>query len=58
VLLIGMGVRFGAGWLVGKALAPSAADENKYAWGGGLASAFFGAVGLGVEALVAANARK
>lgn len=58
VLLIGLGLRFGAGWIVGKALAPSGADENKYAWGGALASTVFGSVGLGVEALIAANARK
>jgi hypothetical protein len=57
-ILVGMGLRFGAGWVVGKALAPSDAEESKYAWGGALASTFFGSIGLGVEALVAANARK
>jgi hypothetical protein len=51
-------IRFGSGWLVGKALAPSAADEKKYAWAGGLGSVFFGTLGLGVEAIVANNARK
>jgi Na+-driven multidrug efflux pump len=58
VILIGMGLRFGSGWIVGKALAPSGEDEGTYAWGGALASTFFGAVGLGVTALVAGNARK
>jgi hypothetical protein len=58
VILVGMGLRFGAGWVVGKALAPSDADEGTYAWGGALASTFFGSIGLGVTALVANNARK
>lgn len=57
-LLFWTGLRFGAGWMVGKALAPSDESESKYAWGGALAATFFGAVGLGAEALIAANARK
>lgn len=58
VILLGMGLRFGSGWIVGKALAPSDGEEKAYAWGGALASTFLGAVGLGATALIAANARK
>ena len=57
-ILFAMGLRFGAGWLVGKAVAPSAKDEKLYTWGGAIASMLFGSIGLGVEALVAQNARK
>jgi len=57
-LLLGMGLRFGAGWIVGKALAPSRAEERAYTWGGAIASVVFGSVGLGVEALVAQNMKK
>lgn len=57
-ILIGMGLRFGSGWIVGKALAPSNDRETTYAWGGALASTFLGSIGLGATALIAANARK
>lgn len=57
-IILGMGLRFGAGWIVGKALAPSAKDEKAYTWGGAIVSVLFGSVGLGIEALVAQNARK
>lgn len=57
-ILIGMGLRFGSGWIVGKALAPSDDRVQTYAWGGALASTFFGSIGLGATALIAANARK
>lgn len=57
-IILGMGLRFGAGWIVGKALAPSAKDEKAYTWGGAIGSVLFGSVGLGIEALVAQNARK
>lgn len=57
-ILLGMGLRFGAGWLVGKALAPGRADERTYSWGGAIASVLLGSVGLGATALVAQNASK
>ena len=57
-IVLGMGLRFGAGWVVGKALAPTAKDEKAYTWGGAIASVLFGSIGLGIEALVAQNARK
>lgn len=57
-IILGMGLRFGAGWIVGKALAPSAKDEKAYTWGGAIGSVLFGSIGLGIEALVAQNARK
>lgn len=57
-IILGMGLRFGAGWIVGKALAPTAKDEKAYTWGGAIGSLLFGSIGLGVEALVAQNARK
>jgi len=57
-ILLGMGLRFGAGWIVGKALAPSRGDERTYSWGGAIASVLIGSVGLGVTALVAQNAKK
>jgi hypothetical protein len=57
-ILLGMGLRFGAGWIVGKALAPSRAEERTYTWGGAIASVLLGSVGLGATALVAQNAGK
>lgn len=51
--LIHLGLIFGAGWLVGKALAPSKAEEKTYAIGGGIASVLGGSLGLGATALVA-----
>jgi len=57
-IILGMGLRFGAGWIVGKALAPSAKDEKAYTWGGAIASVVFGSIGLGIEALVAQNSGK
>lgn len=56
--LLGMGLRFGAGWIVGKALAPNRSDEKAYMWGGAIASTVFGSIGLGVTALVAQNTKK
>jgi Na+-driven multidrug efflux pump len=58
LIMLGIGVRFGAGYLVGKAMAPDEESEQKFAWGGALASVFFGTLGLGVEGIVALNARK
>lgn len=57
-ILVGLGLRFGAGWIVGKKLSPNAASERKYAWGGAIGSVFLGTLGLGIEALVADHARK
>lgn len=44
-----------AGYFVGKAVAPSQSDENKYAWWGVAAGLLGGPVGLGIEAVVALN---
>lgn len=44
-----------AGYFVGKAVAPSASSENKYAWWGVAAGLLGGPVGLGIEAVVALN---
>lgn len=42
-------------YYVGKAVAPSHAEENKYAWWGVVAGLGLGPLGLGIEALVALN---
>lgn len=55
---VGLALRGVAGYFAGKAMAPSASDENKYAWGGVAASMLFGALGLGVEGAIALRARK
>ena len=52
-VIIGLGVRGAAGYLVGRELAPSADRETKYAWWGVAASIFLGTLGLGVQAVVA-----
>jgi hypothetical protein len=52
VIGLGLVLRGGAGYVVGRALAPRG-EEAAYAWGGVLASIFFGSLGLGVEALIA-----
>ena len=56
-VLVGLVLRGGAGYIVGKAIAPSEKDETAYAWGGVLASIFLGSLGLGIEALVAGSRR-
>lgn len=55
---VGLVVRGAAGYFAGKAMAPSKADEDKYAWGGVAASVLLGALGLGVEGAIALRARK
>lgn len=57
-VVIGLGARFALGYAAGKAMAPSAESEARYAWGGALAGTFFGTFGLGIEGLIALNARQ
>lgn len=52
-IVVGVGLRGVAGYLVGRELAPSSDRETKYAWWGAAASVVFGTVGLGVQAVVA-----
>lgn len=54
-LLFATGLRFGAGWIVGKALAPSKAEERTYSWAGAVGTVLFGPLALGAEALYAQN---
>lgn len=54
-IFAGLVLRGGAGYLVGRQLAPRG-EETAYAWGGVAASILFGSLGLGVEALIASNA--
>ena len=58
--LVGVGllVRGASGYFAGKAMAPSEADEDKYAWGGAAASVLLGSLGLGITGAVALHARK
>lgn len=53
LVLVRVAIRGGAGYVVGRAMAPNVADIPKYAWGGVLASVFLGTVGLGVEGAIA-----
>lgn len=52
-IVIGIGLRAGAGYFVGRALAPSGRDASTYAWVGAAASVLFGSLGLGAQALYA-----
>lgn len=58
--LVGVGllVRGASGYFAGKAMSPSAQDEDKYAWGGAAASVLLGSLGLGITGAVALRARK
>lgn len=55
MVVLGIVIRGGAGYFAGRAMAPTEAKKGKYAWGGALASVFFGALGLGVEGLIASR---
>lgn len=57
-VVVGLAARFALGYAAGKAMAPSAESEARYAWGGALAGTFLGTFGLGVEGLIALNARQ
>lgn len=56
--IVGIGVRGVAGYFAGKAMAPRAESETKYAVGGVFAAIFLGAAGLGIEAGIALANRK
>ena len=56
--LIGLGLRFGSGWLVGGMLAPNRGDQRKYEWGGAIGAVLLGVYGLGIEAVVAQQIKK
>jgi hypothetical protein len=51
-------LEFGAGFVLGSALAPTAKDKTVYGVGGGLTAMLFGVVGLGVGALALAQMKK
>ena len=53
--LLGIAIRAGAGYFVGKAVAPSRDSEGKYAAWGIVAGVFGGTIGLGIEAAIALN---
>lgn len=57
-ILVGLGLRFAAGYFVGKALAPSEDAESRYAWGGAVAGTFLGVYGLAGEAVISMAARR
>lgn len=46
-----------SGYYVGKAVAPSSAKENSYAWWGVFAALAGGPIGLGIEAVVGLNSK-
>ena len=56
--LLGIAVRAGAGYFVGKAVAPSRDSEGKYAAWGIVAGVFGGTIGLGIEAAIALNNKR
>jgi len=60
VVLIATGIaaRGVAGYFAGKAMAPSQQKETVYAWTGVGAAIVFGALGLGVQGIVALQSRK
>jgi hypothetical protein len=51
-------LEFGAGFVIGQMMAPSAKDKTMYGVGAGLATVMFGVVGLGVGALVLQQTQK
>jgi hypothetical protein len=53
LVVLGMALRGTAGYFAGKAMAPSAHKETSYAWTGAGVAIVFGALGLGVQGIVA-----
>lgn len=57
LVAVGMVLRAGAGYFAGKAMAPSAQKATVYAWTGAGVALVFGALGLGVQGIVALQSR-
>ena len=52
-LIAGLGLRLGAGYIAGKAMAPTPEQEGAFGWGGAIGSLFLGSLGIGITGLVA-----
>ena len=52
-IVAGLGLRLGAGYVAGKAMAPSPEKEGAFGWGGAIGSLFLGPPGIGITGLVA-----
>lgn len=53
LVVLGMALRAGAGYFVGRAMAPRPSSRTAYAWTGAAVSMVFGALGLGVQGFIA-----